>query len=86
MAFVVSTARAWPPSPVDHGPEHLNSPANTYYQARPVITFAPFMGDVTLGQGSKSVHGTYYPVLAWSIQLLAYAMPSVPVPPITLLT
>ena len=33
-----------------------------------------------------SVHGTYYPVLAWSIQLLAYAMPSVPVPPIILLT
>ena len=34
-----------------------------------------------------SVHGTCYPVLAWSIQLLAYAMPSVPVPPmITLLT
>ena len=28
----------------------------------------------------------YYPVLAWSIQLLAYAMPSVPVPPIMLLT
>ena len=28
------------------------------------------------------VHGMYYPVLAWSIQLLAYAMPSVPVPPI----
>ena len=38
--------------PVDHGPEHLNSPANTYYQARPVITCAPFMGDVTLAQGS----------------------------------
>ena len=26
-----------------------------------------------------SVHGTCYPVLAWSIQLRAYAMPSVPV-------
>ena len=33
-----------------------------------------------------SVHGTCYPVLAWSIQLRAYAMPSVPVPPITSLT
>ena len=33
-----------------------------------------------------SVHGMYYPVLAWSIQLLAYAMPSVPVPPIMSLT
>ena len=30
-----------PYHPVDHGPEHLNSPANTYYQARPVITMTP---------------------------------------------
>ena len=37
------------------------------------------------GQASvPSVHGICYPVLAWSIQLLVYAMPSVPVPPITL--
>ena len=39
---------------------------------------------------SSGTFGTYttlpYPVLAWSIQLRAYAMPSVPVPPITLLT
>ena len=33
-----------------------------------------------------SVHGMYYPASAWLIQLRAYAMPSVPVPPITLLT
>ena len=30
----------------------LNGPANTYYHARSVMTFAPFMGDVTLGQGT----------------------------------
>ena len=30
---------------------HLNSPANTYYQARPVITMT-FSGDDTLGQGT----------------------------------
>ena len=29
-------------------------------------------------------HGIYYPASAWLIQLRAYAMPSVPVPPITL--
>ena len=28
-----------------------------------------------------SVHRIYYPALAWPIKLLAYAMPSVPVPP-----
>ena len=33
-----------------------------------------------------SVHGTYYPASAWLIQKRAYAMPSGPVPPITLLT
>ena len=33
-----------------------------------------------------SVHRTYYPALAWLIQFRAYAMPSVPVPPIILLT
>ena len=34
---------AWPPLSVDHtGPVHLNSPANTYYQTRPVITMTPF--------------------------------------------
>ena len=31
-----------------------------------------------------SVNGICYPVLAWSVQLRAYAMPSVPVPPIML--
>ena len=33
-----------------------------------------------------SVHRACNPVLAWPIKLLAYAMPSVPVPLITLLT
>ena len=33
-----------------------------------------------------SAHRAHYPVLAWPINLLAYAMPSVPVPPITSLT
>ena len=33
---------AWPPLSADHGPVHLNSPANTYYQTRPVITMTPF--------------------------------------------
>ena len=33
-----------------------------------------------------SVRRTCYPALAWPINLQAYAMPSVPVPPITLLT
>ena len=33
-----------------------------------------------------SVHGIYYPASAWLIQLRAYAMPSVPVPPNILLT
>ena len=32
-------------------PEHLNSPANTYYQTRPVMTMTS-SGDDTLGQGS----------------------------------
>ena len=35
---------------------------------------------------SPSVHSIYYPASAWLIQLRAYAMPSVPVPPIILLT
>ena len=34
----------------------------------------------------RLVHRIYYPVLAWPIKLLAYAMPSFPVPPIMLLT
>ena len=64
---------------------HLHNPAHTYYQARPVITIAPSL--VTRHWCRvPSVHGIYYPVLAWSIQLLAYAMPSVPAPPIILLT
>ena len=83
MAFVVSTARAWPL--LSWPCAHLHNPANTYYQARPVITIAPSL--VTRHWCRvPSVHGTYYPVLAWSIQLRAYAMPSVPVPPIMLLT
>ena len=76
MATVISGP--WPRA-------HLHDPANTYYQARPGITIAPSL--VTRHWCRvPSVHGTCYPVLAWSIQLLAYAMPSVPVPPITLVT
>ena len=42
---------------------------------------------VTMIRGRvPSVHRVYYPVLAWPINLQAYAMPSVPVPPIILLT
>ena len=51
------TTGAWPLLPVDHGTVHQNSPANTYYQARSVMTFAPYMGYVTLGQGT---FGTWY--------------------------
>ena len=32
------------------------------------------------------VHRVYYPALAWPIKLLAYAMPSIPVPPIIFIT
>ena len=66
-------------------PEHLNSPANTYYQTRPVITMTSSLVTTHWGR-VPSVHRIYYPVLAWPIKLLAYAMPSVPVPPIILLT
>ena len=52
-------------------------------KARPVMTTAPSL--VTRRWGRvPSVHGTCYPALAWPINLQAYAMPSVPVPPITL--
>ena len=49
MAFVVSTARAWPLLPVDRA--HLNSPVNTYYQTRPVITIAPSLVTRHWGRG-----------------------------------
>ena len=65
-------------------PEHLNSPANTYYQTRPVITMTS-SSMTTHWCRVPSVHRIYYPVLAWPIKLLAYAMPSFPVPPIILL-
>ena len=32
----------------------------------------------------RRIHGIYYPASAWLIQLRAYSMPSVPVPPIIL--
>ena len=38
-------------SSVDHGPAHLNSPANAHYQAHPVMTMTS-SGDDTLGEGS----------------------------------
>ena len=86
MAFAVSTAPAWLLLSVDHGPAHLvclNSPANTYYQTRPVITMTASLLTTHWGR-VPLVHGIYYPASAWLIQLRAYAMPSVPVPPITL--
>ena len=64
-------------------PEHLNSPANTYYQTRPVITMTSSLVTTHWGR-FRLVHRIYYPVLAWPINLQAYAMPSVP--PIILLT
>ena len=56
-------------------------------RARPVMTFAPYMGDGHWGR-VPSVHAfrMCYPALAWPINLQAYAMPSVPVPPTTSLT
>ena len=43
---------AWPPLSVGHGPEHLNSPANTYYQSPPSDNNRTLFGDATLGQGT----------------------------------
>ena len=43
---------AWPPLSVGHGPEHLNSPANTYYQSPPSDNNDILFGDDTLGQGT----------------------------------
>ena len=43
---------AWPPLSVGHGPEHLNSPANTYYQSPPSDNYDILFDDDTLGQGS----------------------------------
>ena len=75
---------AWPPLSVGHGPEHLNSPANTYYQSPPSDNNDTSLVTTHWGR-VPSVHRVYYPALAWPIQFRAYAMPSVPVPPITLI-
>ena len=75
VAFAVSTAHAWPLSSVDHGPAHVNSLANTYYQTRPVITMTPSLV-TTHWDRVPSVHRTCYPASAWLIQFRAYAMPS----------
>ena len=85
MAFAVSTARAWPLSSVDHGPEHLNGPANTYYQTRPVMTMTSSLVTTHWGR-VPSVHRTCYPVLAWPITVSCLRHAEFPVPPITLLT
>ena len=64
------------------------SPHNLLPKARPVITmtYHTIHPLVTTHWGRvPSVHRVYYPALAWLIQFRAYAMPSVPVPPITLL-
>ena len=69
--------------------EHLNSPANTMpchlLPTRPVMTMTSSLVTTHWGR-VRLVHRTHYPALAWPINLQAYAMPSVPVPPITLLT
>ena len=52
--------------------------ANTYCQARPVMTMTPL---VTTKWGRvPSVHGTHYPISARLVQVRAYAMPSSPCP------
>ena len=62
-------------------PEHLNSPANTCYQTRPVMTMTSSLVTTHWGR-VRLVRRTCYPALAWLIQFRACAMPSVPVPPI----
>ena len=64
---------------VDHGPAHLNSLANTYYQTCPVITMTASLLTTHWGR-VPSVHRIYYPASAWLIQFRAYAMPSFPCP------
>ena len=63
----------------------LNGLVNAHYQARPVMTMTSSLM-TTRGGRVPSVHGPRYPASAWLIQLRAYAMPSVPVPPIMSLT
>ena len=64
-------------------PEHLNSPANTYYQSPPSDNNDTFSGDDTLGQGSFGTQDVLPSTRRWTQaeQFRANAMPSVPVPP-----
>ena len=88
MAFVVSTARAWPLLSVDHGPARTYNPANTYYQARPVITMTSSLV-TTHWCRVRLVHRIYYPVLDVGPKPNSF-MPTLcrvfPCPPIILLT
>ena len=63
-------------------PEHLNSPANTYYQTRPVITMTS-SDDDTLGHGSFGTWDILPSTRRWTQteRFHANAMPSVPVLP-----
>ena len=69
-------------------PEHLNSPANTYYQARPVITMTSSLVTTHWGR-VPSVHRIYYPVLDVGPKPNSF-VPTLcrvfPCPPIILLT
>ena len=71
-----------------HGPEHLTSPANTYYQARPVITMTSSLMTTHWGR-VPSVHRIYYPVLDVGPKPNSF-VPTLcrvfPCPPIILLT
>ena len=54
-------------------PEHLNSPANTYYQTRPVMTMTS-SGDDTLGQGFFGTWDTLPSIsMVDSVSCLRYA-------------
>ena len=76
--------RSWTRTLRPPGIRHRHLPYHTipYYQTRPVITMTASLLTTHWGR-VPSVHRIYYPVLAWPINLQAYAMPSVPVPPIT---
>ena len=69
-------------------PEHLNSPANTYYQTRPVITMTSSLMTTHWGR-VPSVHRIYYPVLDVGPKPNSF-VPTLcrvfPCPPIILLT
>ena len=74
-----------PLSSVDHGPAHLNSPANTYYQSPPSDDNSTLFGDATLGQGAFGTQGTL-PSISMVDSVSCLRCAEFPVPPITLRT